>query len=503
MIQNELMSSEEKEIRYRIKELEQDVFELLSLKEKNLRITLARGSLLEFTRYTMPEFRPSWHHELMCRYLDEFIHGDLDRLIISVPPRHGKSELVSRRLPAYLLGKNPHAKILTSSYSSDLAQLMNRDVQDIIDSDSYSDVFPKTRLAPHRGSREEKVKRDLTEFEVVGHRGYYRAVGVGGSLTGFGGNYGIIDDPIKNREQADSATYREAVWGWYRSTFYTRLEHPRKVAIVSTRWHEDDLVGRLLRQAENDSRADKWVELRIPALADSDLHPEDRRCEGEPLWPARFTREVYESIRVTVGSTEWQSLYQGRPTTPEGRLLRREYWQFYRDLPALDDWLISVDARFTAKADEGDYVVMQVWGRRGSQKYLVDQVRDRLSFTGTIEALRSLSYRYPSAYLKIIENKANGPAIESQIKNEISGIVLVEPRGDKVARVNSIMPTIEAGNVFLPDPSKCSWIEDFISECAEFPRSKHDDQVDAMSQALLRFLESETVSVDLDILSSF
>jgi hypothetical protein len=216
----------------------------------------ARRSLLDFTRFTKPDYDAGWFHESLCAVLDKFIAGEIPRLIIEAPPGHGKSELVSRRLPAKILGADPDATIIAASYAKSLASKMNRDVQRIIDSPEYQALYPKTRLAGKtaRSLSEGKWLRNNETFEVVGRRGAYRCAGIGGGITGQRAMFGIIDDPFKDRRSADSPTVRQWVWDWYTSTFYTRLAKGDRasVLITLTRWHEDDIAGRLLELAKND-----------------------------------------------------------------------------------------------------------------------------------------------------------------------------------------------------------------------------------------------------------
>lgn len=220
--------------------------------ERERRVRQARTNLLDFTRFTMPEYRVNWHHRLICQKLDEFIEGKNKRLIIACPPRHGKSELVSRRFPAYILGRNPDAKIIACSYGSDLASLLNRDVQRIISSPEYAELFPDTKLndANVRSTAQENYLRNSDIFEVVNHKGVYRSAGVGGAITGMGGDYLIVDDPIRSRADAESPAIRDKVWKWYSSTFRTRRQKDASILITATRWHEDDLTGRLLELAK-------------------------------------------------------------------------------------------------------------------------------------------------------------------------------------------------------------------------------------------------------------
>jgi predicted phage terminase large subunit-like protein len=393
---------------------------------------------------------------------------------------------VSRRLPAYILGKYPDDSVISASYTADLAAMMNRDVQRIIDSDTYPLVFPETTLfhSNVRTISQDSYLRNSDIFEIVGHRGYYKSAGVGGAITGMGCKWGIIDDPIKNRAEAESETYRKALWEWYTSTFYTRLEKDARILITLTRWHEDDLAGRLLALAKDNPQADQWVVFSLPAIAEEKRNPCDPRKPGEVLWPAKYPLGEVLKTKVNVGSYEWFALYQQRPSSPSGNILNRSWWKSYRQPPAKFDIIIqSWDCAFK-DTSSSDYVVGQIWGKIGADKYLLDQVRARMDFPTTLAAIRNLSAKWQMALAKLVEDKANGTAVIATLKREIPGLIPVEPEGGKVVRARAVSPDIEAGNVYLPEGA--DWVSDFIEECAKFPNGTFDDQVDAMTQALNR-----------------
>lgn len=486
-------------------------------------IQAAREGLLPFTTYTMPRYQVSWHHEILCSYLDRFVRGEIKRLIISLPPRHGKSELVSRRLPAYLLGRDPDLSIIACSYGADLASRMNRDCQRIIDSDRYRDVFPGTKLFGKniRSVAGGTYLRNSDIFEIVNHEGVYRSAGVGGGITGMGADVAIIDDPIKDRKEAASVTVRKAVWEWYTSTLYSRLEDQGRVLVTMTRWHEDDLAGRLVELAKTDPKADQWVVVSLPAIAEGDLMAEDPRSVGQALWPAKKDEAALEAIRAN-NEQEWQALFQQRPSPPEGGLLKRHWWRYWQpegaNLPPVlvemadgaileiepetiparfDDTLQSWDATFK-ETKAGSYVVGQVWSRKGADKYLRHQVRARQDFTATLDAIRSVSRAYPEASAKLIEEKANGAAIISTLKREIAGLIPIQPNGSKEARASAVTPEIQSGNVYLPHPALYGWVPVYIEEAAAFPHAAHDDQVDATTQAL-SYMRQATIDPAMDL----
>lgn len=417
------------------------------------------------------------HLDVLDDVLMKVSTGELKRVIVTMPPRHGKSERVSRKFPAWHIGRNPNDEVILASYSLDLSRGFSRIARDTLS--NHYDVF---------GESIDKHNQSAESWGVEGHRGGLHAAGVGGPITGKGAKIAIIDDPVKNAEEADSETMRDKIWEWYQSTLYTRLTPDGRIIVVMTRWHEDDLVGRLLKKEEDEikegiHKGERWTVINFPAIAEKDDYL--GREEGEPLWPEQgFDKDRIEQIKIDVGSRVFNALYQQRPSAAEGNLLKREWWRYYDYLPEINTMLISVDAAFKDE-DDSDFVVCQVWGRHGNNVYLIDQVRGRMNFLATIQTIRNLHNKYPRAGLKLIEDKANGSAIIQTLELEMPGIIAVKPEGGKVARVNAVSAFIESGNVFLPRTAE--WVQDFVEEAANFPNGKNDDQVDAMSQALHRY----------------
>lgn len=319
----------------------------------------ARRGLLAFTEYTMPEYRVNWHHRALCDYLDKFAAGEIKRLMVCMPPQHGKSELVSRRLPAFLFGRDPDARIVACSYASDLSQRMNRDVQRIIDSDPYRKLFPETQLSGTnvKFSSRGSYVRTSDLFEVVDHKGSYRSAGVGGGITGMSASYAIIDDPVKNAEDAYSPTVRDKVYEWYTSSLLTRLRKGGGVLLTMTRWHRDDLGGRLLRESIADE-ADKWTVLRLPAICTGDDNQDDPRQPGEPLWPAHKDLDELHAIRA-MGESNWAALYQQDPRPDGGTEWPSTYFD---DNIWFDEWpeilrvrVMALDPSKGKRDQYGDY----------------------------------------------------------------------------------------------------------------------------------------------------
>lgn len=476
-----------------VDDLHSELIEDFSISEKELQASLARDSLLDFTKYTKPEYQVNWHHRVLCEKLDKLYAGELKRLMVFVGPRMGKSELVSRRFPAYVFGKNPNTKIISCSYGADLARRMNRDVQRIIDTPRYSDVFPDTKLSGKsiRASGKGEYLRNSELFEIVGYEGTYISAGVGGAITGSGGQILLIDDVIKNAEEAESEVYRNKVWEWFTSTFYTRAEKDARIAIVMTRWHDSDLCGRLLSLMEKDPLADHYEVVSFPTIKEeSHDNPDDPREIGEPIWPEKYDINALNKIKSTLGLRNWNALHQQSPVTSKGNIFKRSWFQFFKNLPVTWDLKsISWDFNFGSvkgNQKEVDYVVGEVWVKVGANKYLIDLVRDKMTFTEAISAMIALNAKHSDANENIVEAKANGPAIIDSLKTKISGIIPYTPDTSKEARANAIAPQFEAGNIFIPHPDIASWAFDFIEELVRFPFGKNDDFVDSCTQYLLR-----------------
>lgn len=419
------------------------------------------------------------HLDELDATLQKVSAGELTRVIITMPPRHGKSERVSKKFPSWHLGRNPEDEMILASYSIDLSRDFSRIARDTLI--KRSNVF---------GQGVDKNRASAELWGTEGHRGGLVAAGIGGPITGKGARIAIIDDPFKNYQDANSEVIRETAWNWYQTTFYTRLTPDGRIIVVQTRWHEDDLVGRLLKKEADEIRegthmGEKWTVINFPAIAEAN----DRlgRVVGDPLWPEfGFDLKRIEKIKQDVGSYVFNALYQQRPSPAEGAMLKRDWWKFYRGDPKdikCDEQLQSWDCTFK-DSDGSDFVVGQVWGRKGADKYLLDQVRGRMDITATMQAITTLSNKWPRTTLKLIEDKANGPAVIQMLRRKVSGLVPVNPEGGKVARASAVAPEIESGNVYLPEDAP--WVHDFIEECAAFPKGAHDDQVDTMSQALNR-----------------
>ncbi|MET9339264.1 phage terminase large subunit [Nonomuraea sp. NPDC003804] len=447
---------------------------------------------------------PKTRQTLMLDLLDDELVRLLDtpdgRLVISVAPQEGKSQRTSRRFPLWALTQKPDTRIAIASYEHGVARRWGRAIRDDI--------------IVHGGELGLSVRDDLSaqhEWQLVGHEGGVYAAGIGGALTGRPVDLLVIDDPIKDRAQADSAVFRERAWDWWTDVAATRLAPGAPVVLILTRWHEDDLAGRLL--AAEDGHL--WRVVNIPAQADHDPNKGEvdplGREPGEFMESARGrTRAQWEAIKVRSGSRTWASLYQGRPAPAAGDIFQREWWREYTSprwierpdgscwAPGADEVCMSWDMTFK-NTDGSDYVVGQVWARYGLELFLLDQVHDRLSFTETCAELRRMAAKWPQATLKLVEDKANGTAVINSLSRQVPGLVPVEPDGSKEARARAVTPFIEAGQVWIPAPELCPWVGGFVQEHNGFPNAAHDDQVDACTQAINRMLLAPILAGDLII----
>lgn len=436
-------------------------------------LTLARNyytSYLEYSHYG--KYKSAPHNRLLAEKLDAVERGEIKRLMVFMPPRHGKSMTISESFPSYFIGKNPERRVIEASYGDDLAIKFGRMNKQKID------VYGEQLF----GITINKKNASNKNFGIEGHRGGMISSGIFGTVTGEGADLLIIDDPIKNRQEANSETYRNRVWDEWQNTLYTRLHPGGAVIIVLTRWHEDDLAGRLLR-----SEPDVWEVVSLPAEAEeNDILG---REPGEPLWSSHgFDSDWMTATKRAVGGQAWASLYQQRPSPAEGSIFNRKWWKYYKVLPSRFDELIqSWDCAFKDNNDS-DFVVGQIWGRIGADVYLVDQVRGRMDIVATMNAIRSLSKKYPKASKKLVEDKANGPAVIQMLGRQIPGLIPVNPEGGKIVRAQAVSPFFESGNVFIPDPDLFPWVHDYVEEFAVFPNGKNDDMVDSSTQAVNRLL---------------
>lgn len=459
-------------------------------------------SFRDFIRKVNPGFKFYRHVDIVIPVLQQVADDEIARLLVFMPPRHTKSELVSRLFSAYYLYRHPERFVGLCSYGADLAYSLSRNARD-----NYARIGGRLR------GDAWAVKQWLTS----GGGGLW-AAGVGGPITGKGFHLGIIDDPVKNAEDAASPAIQLKQQDWYSSTFYTRGEPGNAIIVIQTRWNEGDLSGWLLAQ-EADDEAEHWRIVNLPAIAEeqSQTFPEtcivepDFRQPGEALCPERYPLEKLAKIARRIRSYFFNALYQQRPSAVEGAILKRHWWRFWVPtdgaLPPVttrltdgtlfehpqmalpdnfDAVLQSWDMTFK-ETKTSDFVCGQVWAKLDADRFLLDQVLERMDIVRTIEAVMAMSEKWPESGVKLVEDKANGPAVISMLHSKITGLVAVEPEGSKEARVHAVAPEIESGNVYLPHPGLAPWVNDLLNSAATFPNAAHDDDVDALSQALRRW----------------
>lgn len=465
-----------------------------------------RNTLEGFITYTKPDYIFNWHHRQTMQYLEAWVERRITRLILCEPPRHGKSERVSRRLPAYIFGRNPDARIIGASYSADLAAMLNRDVQRIITGTPYQALFPNTRLNEKnvRTDAQGSYLRNSELFEIVGYRGTYRSVGRGGGVTGMGGDYIIVDDPIKDREEADSERIRDTTWDWYTDVLRTRAEENACILLTVTRWHLDDLVGRLLELQRNDPNADQWVVLVYPAEADPKLVEEaygaataqrmqklDRRAEGEALWPSKYDKKALAALKATV--VGYAALYQQSPLPKGGRLFERSWFKLIRKSPRL-----GIRVRYWDKAGTqgaGKYTAGVLMCFDGARFIVEDVVRRQVGAKEREELIKSTTAADYAKYGKLdlgdpsikpytvwLEREGGSGGKESAehtILNLAGYPVYSEAAtGSKEVRAAPFASMAEAGNVYVLEGE---WLGAYLSELEYFPKGRYSDQVDGSS----------------------
>ena len=418
----------------------------------------------------------------LCDKIQEFIERKTDKafeiLIINTPPQHGKSTTVTETLPSFYLARNPEKKGIIISYGDDLAERFGK--RNLEKLQQFGSLF---------GIGLNKKKSTAREFELSNGKGRMISKGFGSGITGHTGDFILIDDPVKNSQEAESETYRNKIWDEFDYTVKSRTSAGAKIIVIMTRWHEDDLAGRILKEYH-----DRTTLINLPCEAEEG-DPLGRKV-GEALCPEigkgnEWLKDFKSTYSSEEGVRAWNALYQGRPTAREGNILKRDWWQYYDSSDyenghlSMDTVVMSVDAAFKDK-DKNDYVSIGIWGKKRHRVYMIDCINEHLNFTATVRKIRVLKARYPEIRQIYIEDKANGTAIIEVLRNSIPGIIPVSPDASKEARVNAVSFLIEAGNVYLPRDKKIVW--EFVEQCASFPNDKHDDMVDQMSQALHKLI---------------
>lgn len=440
----------------------------------------ARDKLLDFVKYCMPGYQAAKHHHYMAQRLEKIASGQIKRLILLMPPRSGKSEVASRHLPAWYIGRNPRKQVICATYNAEFAHEFGRDVRRIVQSTEYNHLFPDVELAADSKAANRWQTRQ---------GGSYLAAGVGTGITGRGADLVVIDDPVKGKDDADSKLFRDRLWSWYRAVLYTRLMPNASIVLVQTKWHDDDLAGRLLMEA--DDGGEPWEVISLPAVArEGDALG---REVGEALWPSWFPLETLEEIRRTVGPRDWASLYQQEPVEEEGAFFRKEWIQedpydkgdLFQEFTTGQRPLHIYGASDYAVTDGGgDYTVhvvcgvdsedtiyvLDVWREQAASDVWVEQVCDMMS------KWKPLMWAEETGQI----NKSIGPYLVKRMKERrvYCRREQFPSVADKPTRARAIQARMSMGKVRFP--KHASWLEPLVYEMTRFPTGLHDDQVDAI-----------------------
>ena len=428
------------------------------------------SDFLTFVKYMWPEFIEGSHHKIISEKFNKLATGEIKRLIINMPPRHTKSEFASTLLPAWMIGKHPDLKIIQSTHTTELAVRFGRKAKNIIDSEEYKKVF-KTTL------REDSKAAGRWE---TNSKGEYFAAGVGGAITGRGADLLIIDDP-HSEQDALNAQALERAYEWYTSGPRQRLQPGGRIVLVMTRWNQKDLTGKLLN-AQKESKADQWEVIEFPAILPN----------GKPAWPEYWNIDELEGVKASLSIGKWNAQWMQNPTAEEGSIIKREWWQTWEkeQMPQLHHVIQSYDTAFMKK-ESADYSAITTWGvfypseDSGPNLILLDAVKERFEFP-ELRRVAMEQYQYWNPETIIIESKASGLPLTYELRKMGLPVVNFTPsRGnDKHTRVNAVAPLFESGKIWAPD---LKFAEEVIEECAAFPYGDHDDLVDSMTQAVMRF----------------
>ena len=440
----------------------------IKLEEKRKESAI-KNDFMAFVKYVWPDFIEGSHHKIMADKFNKVATGELKRIIINMAPRHTKSEFSSYLLPAWMIGRNPKLKIIQATHTTELAVRFGRKAKHLIDSEEYQKIYP-TKL------REDSKAAGRWETNEGGE---YFAAGVGGSITGRGADLLIIDDP-HSEQDALNVNALDRTWEWYTSGPRQRLQPGGIIVVVMTRWNMKDLTGRLIN-AQKEAKADQWEVIEFPAILPN----------NKPVWPEYWKLEELESVKASLSIGKWNAQYQQNPTAEEGSIIKREWWNLWeKDLPPLHHVIQSYDTAFLKK-ETADYSAITTWGvfypteDSGPNLILLDVVKDRFEFPELRRvALEQYNYWKPESV--IIEGKASGMPLTFELRKQGIPVINYTPsRGnDKHARVNAVAPLFESGQIWATDDK---FSEEVIEECAAFPYGDHDDLVDSMTQAVMRF----------------
>jgi predicted phage terminase large subunit-like protein len=458
--------------------------------ELRLRVLDARdkatSTFIDFCKYVWPEMLVGEHHLKIAEALDRVIAGKCKRLMIAMPPRHGKSQMGSYLFPAYLMGKLPQSKLIVGSHTAELAQRFGRMIRNLVEDERYAELFPNTKLSVDS----KAAGRWNTN---AGGEAFF--IGKGGAMTGRGGDIVVLDD-ILDEQDAVSETAMENTWEWYTSGPRQRLQPNGAIIIINTRWKTDDLSGRLLRQ-QGQLKSDQWEILEFPAILPS----------GNPLWPGYWALDELEKVKMSIGLKKWNAQWQQQPTNDDGAILKREWWRRWKyDEPPNCSYIIQTMDTAYSKKETADFSVIATWGvfrpnaDEGPGLMLLSVKKGRWDFP-ELKRVAKAEYVYWQPDNVLIEAKATGTPLQHELRKMGIPVTMYSPGGrrtgqDKVSRANAVAPILESGMVWYPEDEE--FAQEMVEECAAFPNGSNDDQVDAMVMALMRFRQGNFVSLQDD-----
>ena len=452
---------------------------------------LGRFDLIDFSILTNPNYKPNWHHLLIADYLEKAERGEIKRLIIQMPPRSGKSQLASINFPAWYLGRNPDKEIITASYSADLAIDFGQKTRDLVRDKTYQAIFPELELKDDSQAKNKWLTKQ---------GGSYISTGVGGSLTGRGANCLLLDDVVKNREEANSEMIRKKIWDWFLSTAFTRLSPNGVIVLIMTRWHLDDLAGRI-QETDVDNQ---WTVLSLPAIAETDENyiikgKEYKRKEGDALWEDRYSLEEVLKIKKQVGVYDWNSLFQQNPIHSDTQEFKREWFRYFtdEDILLLDLDVYALVDLAISEGKEADNTSIQVIGKNRSKPeiYKLEDSTGRLDPAQVIEYLFHLKEKYKFKFRKAgIESVGYQKSLmyfineEQRRRQTYFDVVELKAVSSKESRIRGLIPMYKNGIIYHRNTDT-----DYENELLTFPFGKHDDRIDAMAY-LQQVLENTKTS---------
>jgi predicted phage terminase large subunit-like protein len=472
---------------------QQEILEIADTLAERKKSASARNDLIEFCKAMQPDYKVGKHHRILADLLMQLAEGRQDRVCVNIPPRHGKSQLVSIYFPAWFIGRHPNKKVLMVSHTTDLAVDFGRKVRNLIDTDTYRKIFPTVTLAADSKS----AGRWNTN---VG--GEYFACGVGSALAGRGADLLLVDDP-HNEQDIINGNFDvfDKAYEWFTYGARTRLMPGGRVAIIQTRWHLDDLTGRVLKDMSLNDAADQYEVVEFPAILEI---KKDERIVEKALWPEFFDLEALHRTKASMPLFQWNAQYQQNPTAEEAALIKRDWWKVWKkeDPPSCEYIIMSLDAAAESH-NRADFTALTTWGvffNEEASAYhiiLLNSIKRRVEFP----ELKRLAYEEyeewePDSF--IVEKKSSGVALYQELRR--MGVMVQEftphrGTGDKMARLNSVADIVQSGLVWVPETR---WAEELVEEVAGFPFVSHDDLVDATVMVLMRFRQGGFIRLPTD-----